>query len=46
MATIDGHKMMIRIEFIDDFLKIVGDSQDHKDLKVIEIPKEEAIIFI
>lgn len=44
--VIDGHKMLIKIEFADGFLKIVGDSRDHKDLKVIDIPKEEAIIFL
>jgi ATP adenylyltransferase/5',5'''-P-1,P-4-tetraphosphate phosphorylase II len=44
--VIDGHKMLIKIEFSDGYLKIVGDSRDHKDLKVIEIPKEEAVLFI
>ncbi len=35
IKTIDGHKMLIKIEFVDGYLKIVGDSRDHKDLKVI-----------
>ena len=38
--------MLIKVEFINDVLKITGDSQSSKDLKVIEIPKEEAILFI
>lgn len=38
--------MLIKIEFSDGFLKIVGDSRDHKDLKVIDIPKDEAVIFL
>ena len=44
--NIDGQKMLIKIEFTNDILKITGDSQNSKELKVIEIPKEEAIIFI
>lgn len=43
---IDGHKINIRIEFADGFLKIVGDCRDHRDLKVIEIPREEALVFL
>jgi hypothetical protein len=38
--------MLIKIEFVNDVLKITGDSQSSKDIKVIDIPKEEAIIFI
>ena len=38
--------MMVRVEMCDDILKIVGDTQDNKDLKIIEIPKDEAIMFI
>lgn len=37
---------MIRVEFTEEVLKIIGDSQNNKDLKIIEIPKEEAVIFI
>lgn len=44
--NIDGQKMLIKIEFTNDILKITGDSQNSKELKVIEIPKEEAIVFI
>ncbi len=40
LKTIDGHKMVIKMEFIDGYLKIIGDGRDHKDLKVITIPKE------
>jgi ElaB/YqjD/DUF883 family membrane-anchored ribosome-binding protein len=39
IKIIDGHKMHIKVEFADGLLKIVGDCRDHKDLKVIEIPK-------
>jgi hypothetical protein len=38
--VVDGEKMLIKIEFIGDMLKIVGDSQGSKDIKIIEIPKE------
>lgn len=38
--------MLIKIEFNGGLLKIVGDSKDHKDLKVIEIPKDEALQFL
>lgn len=44
--NIDGYEMLIKIEFVDGVLKIVGDAEDNKDLKVIEIPKQEAIVFI
>lgn len=44
--VIDGHKMLIKIEFVGDFLKIVADAQDKRDIKIIEIPKEEAMILI
>lgn len=37
---IDGEKMLIKIEFVGDILKIVGDSQNSKDIKIIEIPKD------
>lgn len=43
--TIDGQRMAIRVEFIDGILKVVGDCRDQKDLKVIEIPREEAVVF-
>lgn len=46
IRTIDGQKFVLRIEFTDELLKIVGDPQDSKDIKIIEIPKEEALIFI
>jgi hypothetical protein len=34
------------MEVVDNVLKIIGDLCDHKDLKVIEIPKEEAFNII
>ena len=37
---INGEKMLIKIEFVGDILKIVGDSQNSKDIKIIEIPKD------
>ena len=37
---IDGEKMLIKIEFVGDILKIIGDSQNSKDIKIIEIPKD------
>ena len=46
LKNIDGQKMLIKIEFVDDVLKITGDSQGSKELKVIDIPKEEALTFI
>ena len=44
--VIDGQKMLIKIEFRGDQLKIIGDTQNSNDVKIIEIPKEEAIMFI
>jgi len=44
--VVDGHKMLIKIEFLGEFLKIVADAQDKRDIKIIEIPKDEAIILI
>ena len=38
--------MLIKVEFIDDVLKITGDAQNSKDLKVIEIPRDEAVLFL
>lgn len=46
IKVIDGIRMLIKVEFTEDMLKIVGDTQNQKDLKVIEVPKEEAVIFI
>ena len=46
IKVIDGRRMLIKIEFSDGLLKIVGDCKDYKDLKVIEIPYEEAVTFI
>lgn len=46
VKAIDGQRMAIRVEFADGTLKIVGDCKDQKDLKVIEIPRDEAIVFI
>jgi hypothetical protein len=44
--VVDGHKMLIKIEFVGEFLKIVADTQDKRDIKIIEIPKDEAMILI
>lgn len=44
--NIDGCKMLIKIEFVDEVLKITGDAQNSKDLKVIEVPRNEAVILI
>ena len=38
--------MLIKVEFTEHLLKIVGNLQDNKDMKVIEIPREEAIVFL
>lgn len=46
IKSIDGQRMVIKIEFVGEFLKIVGDCRDKKDLKVIEIPRAEALVFI
>lgn len=35
IKVIDGRRMLIKIEFSDGMLKIVGDCKDYKDLKVI-----------
>jgi hypothetical protein len=40
VRTVDGQRIVIKVEFGDGMLKIVGDCRDHKDLKVIEIPKD------
>ena len=44
--VIDGQKMLIKIEFRGDQLKIIGDTQSSDDVNIIEIPKEKAIQFI
>lgn len=46
VKTFDGEKMLIKIEFTQDMLKIVGDAQDSSGIKIIEIPKDQAIIFL
>ena len=38
--------MMIKIEFTDKVLRITGDGQSNKDIKVIEVPKDEAMYLI
>lgn len=35
MKLINGQKMLIRVEFTEELLKIIGDSQNNRDLKVI-----------
>lgn len=44
--VINGVNMLIKIEVVDNLLTIVGDLCNHKDLKLIEIPKEEAMNII
>lgn len=34
------------MEFIDDVLKITGDAHNSTDLKIIEIPKDEAVLLL
>jgi len=34
-VVVDGEKMLIKIEFVGDILKIVGDSQNSRDIKII-----------
>lgn len=38
--------MMVKIEFANGWLKIIGDTLNNTNLKVIEIPKEEGMIYI
>lgn len=38
--------MLIKIEVVDNVLTIIGDLCNHKDLKLIELPKEEAMNII
>jgi hypothetical protein len=44
--NIAGQNMLIKVEFIGEVLRITGDSQSSKDIKVIEIPRDEAILYI
>lgn len=46
VTVIDGHKMTVTIEFVDEFLKISSNTPSNKKTQVIDIPKEEAIILI
>ena len=46
IKVIGGQKMLVTVEFTESLLKITGDCQDSSDLKVIEIPKEEGLLFI
>lgn len=38
--------MMVKIEFTNGWLKIIGDTLNNTNLKVIEIPKEEGLVYI
>jgi hypothetical protein len=38
--------MLIRMEFIDDVLKITGDTHNSTNLKIIEIPRDEAVLLL
>lgn len=38
--------MMVKIEFTNGWLKVIGDTLNNTNLKVIEIPKEEGLIYI
>lgn len=44
--VINGVNILIKIEVVDNVLTIIGDLCNHKDLKLIEIPKEEAMNII
>lgn len=44
--VINGHKIAIKVEFVDEHLKITGDTMNNRDLKVIEIPREEALFLL
>jgi effector-binding domain-containing protein len=46
IRTFKNHRMLVSVKVEDNVLKIIGDSQNNNDLKVIEIPKDEAIEFI
>ena len=43
MKIIDGTNFLITVRLSKNYLQIVGDSKDKKDIKVIEIEKKEAI---
>ncbi len=45
-AIIDGHKMRIKICFENGMLNITADTLNSKNLKVIEIPKDEAVMMV
>lgn len=44
--VISGHRMAIKVEYVDEHLKITGDTMNHRGLKVILIPKEEALFWL
>lgn len=46
IRTFKNHRMLVSVKVEDNVLKIIGDSQNNYDLKMIEIPKDEAIDFI
>ena len=35
IKVIDGQRMLIKIEFVGNFLRIIGDTQKRKDIKII-----------
>lgn len=44
--VINGHRMVVRIEFVDEHLRITGDTMNNRDLKVIVIPKGDDLFML
>jgi hypothetical protein len=46
LKTIDGINFLVTIRLNEQKLHIFGDTKDKRDIKVIEIPRQEALDFI
>lgn len=46
IRKIDGHRMLIKVQFVVGALRITADTLNKRNLKVIDIPRNEAAQFI
>ena len=46
IRNLSGHNFLITVKYDGNSLQILGDNKSTKEIKVIEIPKEEGLEFI
>jgi hypothetical protein len=46
IRRVDGHRMLIKMEFVVGALRITADTLNSRSLKIIDIPRDEAALFI